>query len=64
MVRHSLRNNFADPYEYHIDICNESCSSGRPAVLRAKTLVFDITRKLFYQIFSYLPFLVGSIDFH
>ena len=47
-----------DPYEYHMDLCNESCSFGRSAIwlpYGAKTLMLNITSKLFNQIFSYLP---------
>ena len=39
-----------DPYEYHIDLCNESCSSGRPVgrpSCVAKVSILDITCKLF-----------------
>ena len=37
----------------------------RFTVLRGKTLTLDITHKLFYQFFSYLPYLViGTIDFY
>ena len=35
-------------------VCYESCSPGRPSCV-AKTLMLDITRKLFNQMFAYLP---------
>ena len=37
------------PYEYHIDLCNVWLSC------MAKTLMSDITRRLFNQMCSYLP---------
>ena len=47
------------PYYYHVDLCNESCSFGRPSVDHpfcvAKTLMLDITRGLSNQRVSYLP---------
>ena len=46
-----------DPYEYHMNLCSESCSygqlAGHPAVRPscvAKTLMLDITHKLLNQI--------------
>ena len=43
-----------DPYEYHMGLCNESCSSGRPAECPScvsKTLTLDVTSKLFIHFF-------------
>ena len=40
-----------DPFEYHMDLCNESHLSSQLSCM-AKTLAFDFTHKLFYQIFA------------
>ena len=51
--------NFVDPYEYHMDLCSESCMSGWPdgwlAFCMARILALDITHKLVDQICSYQP---------
>ena len=49
------------PYEYHINLCSESCLSGQPSCM-AKTLTLAITHKLFNQIFI-SAMLIGTIDF-
>ena len=52
------------PYEYHMNLCHESCSSGLPAEQPAvclgvaETLALDITGKLFNQI------VIPTIDFY
>ena len=55
-----------DPYEYH-DLCNESCSSCRPAIRPscvAKTLTLDITRELLHHFFFIPAMLIGTIHFN
>ena len=50
-----------DPYECHMDLCNELCSSGQLACVR-KTL--DITHELFNQSFFIPAMLTGTINFY
>ena len=38
--REATRLPMLDPYEYHMDLCNESCSSSRPAVLHGN--IFNV----------------------
>ena len=42
-----------DPYEYHMDLCNELYSAGRLCGAK-KNLTLNIVRKLFNQFCSYL----------
>ena len=56
-----------DPYEYPMDLCthNKLCLSGRPSCM-AKTLMTDITRKHWNQIF-FIPWqapLTATISYH
>ena len=54
---------FIDPYDYHMDLCNELCSSLRLAFhlsCIAKTLTLDITCKLSPN-FSYLQCLLAPL---
>ena len=51
-----------DPYEYHTDLCN---SLAVLAVFVSKALTLDTARKLFNQMFSYLPApLTSAILYH
>ena len=53
-----------DPYEYHMDICNDSCLSVQPAILRGKNLTLDITCKLFDQVFFLTAMPISTISFY
>ena len=44
-----------DAYEYHMDLCNESCSASWPAVLRGKNFKAGDYAQSVQRIFSYQP---------
>ena len=49
-----------DPYEYHKNIYNGLCLAGQPSCM-TKTLLLDITHKLFNQIFFIPATLIGTM---
>ena len=51
----------SDPYEYHIGLCNESCSSGEPAVLPGSDFNFGYYMQTVQPYFPYLPCLYASL---
>ena len=62
-----FRNFLFDPYEYHMDLCNELCLSVQlawPAILHDKKLNIGHNMQTFQPNYFIPAMLIGTIDFH
>ena len=56
-----LTSKLFDPYEYHVDLCNESSSYDRPSILQGKNFTVEHHTQTFQPFFSHLLCLQASL---
>ena len=55
---------FFDPYEQHMDLCNELCSAGQPAILHGENFNVGHYTQTFQPNLFIRAILIDTIEFY